>query len=52
MRLFPLITAILVIAVLYVLVFERDRAFELAGRANTPEASAVVASDEMSYQRP
>ncbi len=30
MRLFPLITAILVIAVLYVLVFERDR--ELAGR--------------------
>ncbi len=48
MRLFPLITAILVIAVLYVLVFERDRAFELAGRANTPEASAVVASDEMS----
>jgi multidrug efflux system membrane fusion protein len=43
MRLFPVLTAIVVAAVLYLAVFERDRLLELAGRTPTENEAATLA---------
>ncbi|MEL6167732.1 MAG: efflux RND transporter periplasmic adaptor subunit [Pseudomonadota bacterium] len=45
MRFFSIVTAIVVMAVLYFVVFERDRLFEFAGRSDEAPAEAVPASE-------
>jgi multidrug efflux system membrane fusion protein len=47
MRLFSLLTALLVMVSLYLLIFERDRLFDIAGRAPAPppDAGATLAAE-------
>lgn len=46
MRLFPILTALVVVAALYALVFERDRLFEFAGRdVPTQDVPAQIVSE-------
>ena len=50
MRFFPILTALAVIAVLYLLVFERDRLLAVA--RNEPVAKVAVAEDTEAAARP
>ena len=45
MRLFPILTAILVVAALYVVIFERDRAMEFAGFSGAEVAEDAATQD-------
>jgi multidrug efflux system membrane fusion protein len=46
MRIFPLITATIVVAALYLVIFERDRALEWAGAGSGEEVAVDAAADE------
>ena len=52
MRLIPIITALLVSAALYLLVFERDRLFELAASGQTTEDEAAPVAAPAAPQMP
>lgn len=45
MRLFPFLTALVVVAALYALVFERERLFEFAGRDIAPDTAPETMAD-------
>lgn len=45
MRLFPFLTALVVVAALYALVFERERLFEFAGRDIAPDTTSETMAD-------
>ena len=52
MRLFPILTAILVVAALYLLVFERDRLLEFAGVSSGEVTEPIAATEEVAEAAP